>query len=65
MHYAGRIPLYTREALDRYAERRIGPARRSTSEAGCGRTAPTEKARTKTVALAGDHPRPAKIELLR
>jgi hypothetical protein len=32
MHYMGRIPLYTVEALDRYAERRIGPARRSTSE---------------------------------
>ena len=39
---------------------------RSTSEAGRGRTAPTEKARTKALALAGDQPRPpAKIELLR
>jgi hypothetical protein len=39
MHYAGRIPLYTPEALDRYAERRIGPARGSTSQAGRGRGA--------------------------
>jgi hypothetical protein len=28
---SGRIPLYTPEALDEYAIRRIGPARRSTS----------------------------------
>jgi hypothetical protein len=32
MNYAGRIPLYTIEALDKYAERKIGPARRSTSD---------------------------------
>ena len=39
MHYAGRIPLYTPEGLDRYAERRIGPAKRSTSDADRDRVA--------------------------
>jgi hypothetical protein len=34
MHYAGRIPLYTPQSLDQYALKNIGPARRSTFEAG-------------------------------
>jgi hypothetical protein len=34
MHYAGRIPLYTPRSLDQYALEKIGPARRSTFEAG-------------------------------
>jgi hypothetical protein len=34
MHYVGRIPLYTIEGLDKYAEKRIGPPRRSTSDVG-------------------------------
>lgn len=32
MHYAGRVPLYTIEALDRWASKKIGPPRRSTSD---------------------------------
>jgi hypothetical protein len=32
MHYAGRIPLYTIEALDTWALQKIGPSRRSTSD---------------------------------
>ena len=32
MRYAGRVPLYTVEALDTWASRKIGPPRRSTSE---------------------------------
>jgi hypothetical protein len=32
MHYVGRIPLYTIEGLDKYAKKRIGPPRRSTSD---------------------------------
>jgi hypothetical protein len=32
MHYAGRVPLYTTESLDKWASKRIGPARRSTSD---------------------------------
>jgi hypothetical protein len=32
MHYAGRIPLYTIEALDTWASNKIGPPRRSTSD---------------------------------
>ena len=32
MHYAGRIPLYTIEALDAWASKKIGPPRRSTSD---------------------------------
>jgi hypothetical protein len=31
MHYVGRIPYYSKEALDDFARRRIGPARCSTS----------------------------------
>jgi hypothetical protein len=32
MRYAGRVPLYTIEALDAWASKRIGPPRRSTSD---------------------------------
>jgi hypothetical protein len=32
MHYAGRFPLYEPASLDAYAIRKIGPARRSTSD---------------------------------
>jgi hypothetical protein len=32
MHYAGRVPLYTIEALDMWASNKIGPPRRSTSD---------------------------------
>jgi hypothetical protein len=32
MHYAGRVPLYTIEALDTWASNKIGPPRRSTSD---------------------------------
>jgi len=38
MHYAGRIPLYTPESLDEYALKKIGPARRSTSDTGLDTT---------------------------
>jgi hypothetical protein len=31
-HLAGRIPLYPRDALDAWAEKRLGPLRRSTSD---------------------------------
>jgi hypothetical protein len=34
MHYAGRVPLYTTESLDKWAMKKIGPARRSTSDHG-------------------------------
>jgi hypothetical protein len=32
MRYAGRVPLYELEALDKWAAERIGPVRRSTSD---------------------------------
>jgi hypothetical protein len=31
-HLSGRIPLYPREALDAWAEKRLGPLRTSTSD---------------------------------
>jgi hypothetical protein len=34
MYYAGRVPLYTAESLDAWALKKIGPARRSTSDQG-------------------------------
>ena len=34
MHYAGRIPLYTTESLDDWVLKKIGSARRSTSDRG-------------------------------
>jgi hypothetical protein len=34
MHYAGRIPLYTPESLDKWAAKKIGPPRSSTSDNG-------------------------------
>jgi hypothetical protein len=32
MHYVGRIPYYSKESLDDFARKKIGPAQRSTSE---------------------------------
>lgn len=32
MRYAGRVPLYTTKSLDQWAVKKIGPARRSTSQ---------------------------------
>jgi hypothetical protein len=34
LHYVGRIPLYTTQSLDDWAIKKIGPARRSTSDPG-------------------------------
>jgi hypothetical protein len=36
MRYMGRIPYYSQNSLDEYAQRKIGPACRSTSERGRG-----------------------------
>jgi hypothetical protein len=33
MHYIGRIPYYSQKGLDEFAQKKIGPACRSTSEA--------------------------------
>jgi hypothetical protein len=32
MHYIGRIPYYSQQALDEFAQKKIGPACRSTSD---------------------------------
>ena len=35
-HSAGRIPLYSRDELDRYAQAKLGKPRKSTSDIGEG-----------------------------
>ena len=44
MHYAGRVPLYTTESLDEWAMKKIGPARRSTSDSGKATVSPVAAA---------------------
>jgi hypothetical protein len=39
---AGRYPIYQPADLDRWAQARIGPAQRSTSDAGTGSEAPSD-----------------------
>jgi hypothetical protein len=36
MRYVGRFPLYSTKSLDAWAEKKIGPARRSTSDRSNG-----------------------------
>jgi hypothetical protein len=36
MHYVGRIPYYSKESLDEFARKKIGPARHSTADRGEG-----------------------------
>jgi hypothetical protein len=51
MHYAGRVPLYTVESLDDWASKKIGVARRSTSDRGAADEAPADGACRSGVSL--------------